>query len=174
MKLLGIQGSLRANSSNHTVMEYISQLLPADVELINYRGLINLPQFDGPETLPPQVEELRSLIASVDGVIICTPEYAFGVPGALKNALDWTVGQGDLMNKPTALITASTGGQYGHPALLQILQALSADVGECHLLISGIRSKLKDAKVSDAGVQNQLADLTTRFLEAIKSKITSA
>jgi NAD(P)H-dependent FMN reductase len=151
-------------------MDHIGKLLPADVELINYRGLIHLPPFDGSEALPPEVEEFRSLIASADGVIICTPEYAFGIPGALKNALDWTVGQGDLMNKPTALITASTGGEHGHKALLLVLHALSANVGDGHLVISGIKSKLKDGIVNDKDVKGQLTKMVSAFLEGIPTK----
>ncbi len=170
MRLLGIQGSLRLNSSNHIVMDHIGSLLPKDVELVHYRGLMNIPPFDGSEALPAQVEELRSLIAAADGVIICTPEYAFGVPGALKNALDWTVGQGDLMNKPTTLITASTGGQHGHAALLLILQALSADVGDDHMLIGGVRSKLKEGRIADESVSAELASVIERFVTRIRKQ----
>ena len=61
-----------------------------------------------------------------DGVIICTPEYAHGVPGSLKNAIDWTVGTGEFSGKPTMLITASTDGKNGHKALLETLKVIEA------------------------------------------------
>lgn len=149
-------------------MATFTQLFPEDVEIILYRGLANVPPFDGSDVLPAQVEDLRKLIAGADGIVICTPEYAFGIPGALKNALDWTVGQGDLMNKPTALITASTGGEHGHKALMLVLQALSAHVNDCELIISGVRSKVKEDKVTDKQTVEQLKALRDRFVESIR------
>ena len=78
-----------------------------------------------------------------DGVLICSPEYAFGVPGSLKNALDWTVSSGEFVQKPLALITAATGGDKAHAALLQTFTALSAKMVENgSLLLPFIRSKM--------------------------------
>ena len=97
-------------------------MVPPFVDYLFYEGLGGIPPFaatpddnDSPKT----VVELRTMIKEADGVLICTPEYAFGVPGVLKNALDWTVSSGDLTNKPVALITASTGGDKAHASLLQ-------------------------------------------------------
>lgn len=71
---------------------------------------------------------MRDLIKNASGIIICTPEYAFGVPGQLKNMLDWMVSSGSLVDKPVALVTASSVGSHAHAALLLTLGALSAKV----------------------------------------------
>ncbi|MDP4264439.1 MAG: NAD(P)H-dependent oxidoreductase [Bacteroidota bacterium] len=143
IKILGISGSLRAGSSNNIVMKIVAGIMPENVEFTIYEGLGSLPHFNDPEIIPPEVEDFRHLLKEANGVFICTPEYAFGVPGSLKNALDWTVGAGDFDRKPVALVTASSVGDKGHASLLQTLTAISADIVEGGtLLISFIRSKL--------------------------------
>ncbi len=135
------------------------------MRLIRYKSLASLPHFDDSNVIPNAVTEFRTAINSADGVLICTPEYAFGVPGALKNALDWTVSSAELVNKPVALITAATGGQHAHASLLLTLSALSANVSkDATLLISFIRAKLdqhgnvKDAETVE-GLRRVLASL---------------
>lgn len=172
IKILAIVGSLRATSSNHVVVKHLARLVPDDVDFQVYDGMGKLPLFDDSETTPPAVQDLRDQLKAADGVLICTPEYAFGVPGALKNALDWTVSSAELVNKPVALITASTGGEKAHAALLYILEALSARVAEdARLLISFIRAKLKNGEVSDADTLRALnAVLAAIIREARLSK----
>ena len=116
------------------------------------------------------VQELRQLLASVQGVIICTPEYAFGVPGSLKNALDWTVSSGEFTNKPVAVITASLGGEKAHVALLQIFTALSSKIADgATLLIPFIRTKLNSkGEVSDPQTLESLHDVLKAFLKSIE------
>src|ERR1700710_1904667 len=105
-----------------------------------YEQLGLIPPFDpglDNDNPPAPVTELQAAIKNADAVIICTPEYAFGVPGQLKNALDWLVSSSTLVDKPVMLITASSSGQYAHPSLLLTLGALSANVVEnACLLIS--------------------------------------
>ena len=123
-KILAISGSLRTGSSNHAILRFLGKMAPDGVVYTIYDGLAQLPHFDpglDNDSPPERVTQLRTLLAEVDGIIICTPEYACGVPGSLKNALDWTVSSGSLVDKPTALITASTGGENAHAALLLIL-----------------------------------------------------
>jgi NAD(P)H-dependent FMN reductase len=114
ISILAISGSLRANSSNNAVIVTAATLVAGEVDFIIYEGLGSLPHFNGRENPAPEVIEFRKLLSEADGVFICSPEYAFGVPGSLKNALDWTVSTGDLVNKPVALITAATGGDKAH------------------------------------------------------------
>jgi len=89
--ILAISGSLRAASTNLKIIENVAALAADSLKISVYRGLSTLPQFnpdldtiDPPET----VKDLRRCIKEADGVLICTPEYVFGVPGALKNAID--------------------------------------------------------------------------------------
>jgi chromate reductase, NAD(P)H dehydrogenase (quinone) len=144
--IFAISGSLRVGSSNHNILRFLQKLAPSGITFTIYDNLAQIPPFDpglDHERPPDAVAELRSFIKHADGVIICTPEYAYGVPGQLKNALDWTVSSGSLVDKPLALITASTGGENAHAALLLILGALSANVlKDATLLIPFIRSKM--------------------------------
>lgn len=143
--ILAISGSLRPDSSNTRILKFLGNQVPADVNYHIYEDMGKLPHFIPPaegERLPPQVNELHRQINEANAVIICTPEYAFGVPGSLKNLLDWAVGSGNLVDKPVALITASSKGDDAHAALLKTLGALSAQVVEGGtLLIPFIRSK---------------------------------
>jgi len=100
------------------------------------------------------VKDLRGQLQAADGVLICTPEYAYGMPGALKNALDWTVSTGEFYDKPIATISASpssTGGEKAHASLLLTLTALAAEIVEGGtLIIPFVRTKLNAAgDVSD-------------------------
>ena len=169
IKILAIVGSLRATSSNHVVVKHLARLVPNEIDFQIYDGMGKLPLFDDSETTPPAVQDLRNQLKAADGVLICTPEYAFGVPGALKNALDWTVSSAELVNKPVALITASTGGEKAHAALLCILEALSARVAEdARLLISFIRAKLKNGEVSDADTLRALTSVLMAIIREAK------
>ena len=145
---MGISGSLRENSSNTNILKQMASMMPDEVELTIYNGIGELPHFSpefDTETPPTTVEKFRSQLTNSDGIIICTPEYAFGVPGTLKNALDWTVSSGEFVNKPLALITASLSGEKAHASLLDTLTALSAAMAEERiLLIPFIRSKIDE------------------------------
>lgn len=171
IKILAVSGSLRANSSNAIILEIIEKMVPPEVEFFIYKGLGGLPQFDDAEQVPIAVSVWRKHIQDADAVLICTPEYAFGVPGSLKNALDWTVGSGELVNKPLALITASTGGEKAHASFLQIFTALSAKIPEGgSLLISYVRSKLKDGEISDAATLETVKSVLANLIKAVKEE----
>src|SRR5258708_4378752 len=145
IKVVAIYGSLRNNSSATFILKHIITLFPETIDFILYRGISKLPHFDDSENISIEVTSFRNLLREADGVIICQPEYAFGVAGSLKNALDWTVGSGELTGKPVALVTAATGGDKAHAALLLIFKALSSKVAEdATLLIPFVRTKLDD------------------------------
>jgi chromate reductase, NAD(P)H dehydrogenase (quinone) len=128
INILAISGSLRSNSSNNAVINAAVKLAPEDVQVLIYEGLGTLPHFDDSKELAKEVIEFRELLKAADGVLISSPEYAFGVPGVLKNALDWTVSSGEFVYKPLALITAATGGNNAHASLLLTFTALSAQL----------------------------------------------
>jgi chromate reductase len=114
MQLLGIVGSLRADSYNAKLMRAAAELLPAGVELTVFDGLRDIPPYDedhdGADS--PAVVALKAALADADGVLFATPEYNGSIPGQLKNALDWASRPFDhnpLRNKPVAVISASTG-----------------------------------------------------------------
>jgi chromate reductase, NAD(P)H dehydrogenase (quinone) len=170
LKILGISGSLRPNSSSHVILNEAARIVSNQATFELYEGVGALPHFDGrEEDAPESVLAFRKKIREAAGVLICTPEYAFGVPGSLKNALDWTVGTGDFVDKPVALITASSQGEKGHEALQWILQAISSKVEpENTLLIQFIRSKVKEGKVTDADTQLKVQAVATHFLNSLQ------
>lgn len=169
--ILCISGSLRQGSSNGKILAYIAQQLNSEANFEVYDGLDGLPFFSperDTEPAHPNVADFRKQLQQADGILICTPEYAFGVPGVLKNALDWTVSSAEFSRKPLALITASSVGENGHKALLNTFVALDADISEdAKLLIPFIRSKfdaegkLKDEKVMADVVATAKALLAT-------------
>ncbi len=169
IKLLIIPGSLRSASSTHKVVDYIVSILPSNVKALVYNGLGMLPHFDDNPQPHDTVLEFREAIKLADGVIICTPEYAFGVPGSLKNALDWTVSSGDFVHKPVSLITAATGGENAHRSLMLTLTAISCYLPpQAQLLISFIRSKLNDTgEVTDVQTAKSLQKVVATLIEAI-------
>src|SRR3569833_418612 len=98
-QIFAIPGSLRAGSSNHAILTFLGKLAPVNTAYIIYDGLADIPAFDpglDNDDPPKTVAELRNQLAKADAIIICTPEYAYGVPGALKNALDWMVSSGSF------------------------------------------------------------------------------
>lgn len=134
MRILAISGSLQARSGNSALLEQARALAPDGVEIVIYDGLRALPQFnpDLEEQAPlPSVEQWRSELAASDAVLIATPEYGFSLPGALKNAVDWVIGTGELERKivgVTASVNHPERGRRGLAALQDTLAALSVSV----------------------------------------------
>jgi chromate reductase len=132
MKVLGIPGSLRATSSNAALLRAAARLAPAGTELVLFDGLGALPHFSPDldvEPIPPTVAALRAQIGAVDAIAICSPEYAHGMPGSLKNALDWLVSALEPIGMPVLLVSASPGGAgHAHAQLLEVLRTMSMQV----------------------------------------------
>lgn len=114
LRVLGIAGSLRRASFNRRLLHEAVRLAPPALR-IEPGDHLRLPLFD--EDLeaagdPPEVAALKEAARSADAVLLCTPEYNFGVPGPVKNLVDWLSrppGRGPLMGKPVLLMGASTG-----------------------------------------------------------------
>lgn len=132
MKILAISGSLRSTSSNSALLRAAARLAPPGVEIDLYDGLERLPLFSPDldvEPLPPSVKELRTRIAGVDTLMISSPEYAHGMPGALKNALDWLVSAVEALGKRALLLSASPGGAaHAHAQLAEVLRTMGFDL----------------------------------------------
>lgn len=143
-------------------------MIPGKVEFNIYKDIGKLPHFDGEEGYEI-VEQWRNQIQESDGVIICSPEYAFGVPGSLKNALDWTVSSGDFYHKPVALITASSVGDKGHASLLQTLSAITAKMSDgTKLLIPFIRSKFNEKGEIDPSTLSEIEKVCKNLIGLIE------
>ena len=124
MQILAISGSLRDASTNTALLKAVAALVPEDVTLNLYDVLGDLPPCNpNVDKDPPHaaVADFRSQLRQSARVIFSTPEYAHGVPGVLKNALDWVVASGELYNKPVALFGASPRAGYARLPLLKPL-----------------------------------------------------
>ncbi len=168
--IFAISGSLRSGSSNHAILNHIGKLLRPDVNYFIYDNLAAIPPFDpgnDHEWVDENVFELRSFITNADAIIICTPEYAYGVPGQLKNALDWMVSSSSFVDKPVAVITASLGGETAHAAMQLILGALSAKViPEATLLVQFVRSKVNaDGVITDHETKEKIGAVVTGLIK---------
>ncbi len=178
--IVAISGSLKSTSVNTSTINALQLLAPKNVTLQVIRGLDLLPHFN-PDTTAEiyQVTLFKKQIEQADAVIICTPEYAFGVPGVLKNALDWLVSSGELNNKPVAPISVSTLNSGGAHALASLRLTLSAlgtitESAVC-LSIGTVKSKIDEAGViTDTETLDDLKSLLTSLLKncAIKIKAT--
>jgi chromate reductase, NAD(P)H dehydrogenase (quinone) len=133
VRILAISGSLRAASSNTSALAAIAVIAPPGIEVALYDGLATLPHFnpDLDVDAPPEpVRRLRQEIGTCDGLLISSPEYAHGVAGSLKNALDWLVSSVELPGKPVAIINASPRAIHADTQLREILTTMSARVVE--------------------------------------------
>ncbi|UNK16389.1 NAD(P)H-dependent oxidoreductase [Paenibacillus sp. N3/727] len=175
--ILGISGSLRNRSSNTNLLRAAAALAPKHINLTIFDRLGDLPHFnpeiDGEEA-PEAVIAFRNQLMSVDGVLISTPEYASGVPGVLKNAIDWTVSSGELYNKPTGVLSASphpAGGENAHASLLMTLNMLNA-----HIVSGGTMCIPQiSLKMNAAGdiTDNDLAKEITAVLHALEKALNT-
>jgi chromate reductase len=134
IRIAAISGSLRAASSSASLLRAAARLAPGGVAVSIADDLGRLPHFnpdhdaDGVPA-PESVAAFRALLANAHAVILCTPEYAHGVPGVLKNALDWAVSSGELRGKPMGLIVAAPGGGAGaRESLTRTLQVMEARI----------------------------------------------
>lgn len=112
MTILGISGSLKETSANSALLRAMAEAAaPGRVEL--WRGLDTLPHFTPDDDGGAPVASLREAVLRSEGVLVATPEYAGGMPGALKNALDWLVGTGELYGRPVAIVSAAPSPERG-------------------------------------------------------------
>ncbi|MEK8095494.1 NADPH-dependent FMN reductase [Methylocystis sp. IM3] len=179
MRLLAISGSLRCASTNTATLKAMALLAPPGVHFVLYDRLASLPHFnpdldraDAPHLLPREVGELRENVRRSDGVVICSPEYAHGVPGSLKNALDWLVGSIEFPQKPVALINTSPRAVHADAQLRETLATMSASLIEAASLTVPIEGKARDrdthAIVSDLALSEKLGAALLTILAAIQ------
>jgi len=130
MNLLAISGSLRAASINSAFCRAAARLAPPSVQVTAFANLGDLPLFnpDLEACPPPAVQAFRAAVGESDALIIASPEYAHGVSGVMKNALDWLVSFEGTVGKPVALVNTSPRAHHAYDSLREILQTMSADI----------------------------------------------
>ncbi|MDE2480048.1 MAG: NAD(P)H-dependent oxidoreductase [Betaproteobacteria bacterium] len=132
MHILAIPGSLRAASINAAFCRAAARLAPAETPVTVYAGLGHLPLFNPdlePET-PEPARRWRLAVQGADALLIASPEYAHGVSGVMKNALDWLVADEAFVGKPVALVNTSPRAHHAYEAMLETLRTMSARVLE--------------------------------------------
>jgi NAD(P)H-dependent FMN reductase len=168
MRILAISGSLQAQSSNTALLGVAKDIAPADVDVSVYEGVASLPHFNPDldrEPALPAVSSLRREVRRADAVLIATPEYAHAMPGALKDALDWLVGTGELYGKRVAVLSASPrpdGAVRGRRNLEATLRAQGAQVvssSTIQLVRTDVERGLTKSREIRASVADTLAIL---------------
>jgi chromate reductase len=175
IRLLAISGSVRAASTNTALLRAAVKAAPEGVAVTLYAGLSELPVFnpDHTEDLPPAVAELRRLTLGCDGLLISSPEYAHGVPGGMKNALDWMVGWGELAETPVALWHTSVYGEHAKASLVEILKTMSMRIvpeAAFTLHLRGSKPEEAAPKLATAEVRASLRRALETFAGAIRVK----
>lgn len=157
IKLLAISGSLRKASYNTAAIKALQILAPSEIN-ITIGSIDDLPLFnpDREDECIPALEALNTQLRNCGGLIISSPEYAHGISGPMKNALDWLVAGVDFPYKPIMLINTSPRATHAQASLREILKTMSGDIIEeacvsIPLLSSGfgVDEIVKDEAISE-------------------------
>ncbi|WP_372658869.1 NADPH-dependent FMN reductase [Hydrogenophaga sp.] len=132
MRFLALSGSLRRASVNSALLRAAARLAPETVEVHVYTGLGALPLFNpDDEAAPPEaVQDFWRAVAQADALVVASPEYAHGVTGTIKNALDWLVGFEPFAHKPVAVVNTSPRAHHADAALRETLTTMAACIVE--------------------------------------------
>ena len=175
MRILGISGSLRSASTNTSLLTAATNFAPNGVEFHVATLIGELPAFN-PDTNTEQFPAVNAWIQEVrasDGIIVSTPEYARGYPGALKNALDWLVGTDAYVDKPFMLLNASARSRVAQDTLTTVLETMSG----VHIANASVTLPLLGTTLSAAEIQTnqefaaQILRSLTVFIDAISARI---
>lgn len=172
--ILAIIGSTRVNSSNLNLIKKLETLTKDIFDITYYKGLTQLPHFNpdiDTEQPPKKVKEFREIILNADGILICTPEYVFSLPGSLKNAIEWCVSTTVFSKKPVGLITASTSGEKAHEELQLVMKTVETKfTDDTTLLIKSIKAKFNaEGELTDTETFQQLQKFILAFQKLVYS-----
>ncbi len=175
LKILAICGSTNPTSINKSLIYAIGDLTADYFDLTIFEDIDQIPHFNADldnDTPPLAVVNFRRLLQEAAGILICTPEYAMGVPGTLKNAIDWMVSSCGFCYKPVALITASTHGLKGHQSLLETLRIIESNITEeTQLVISFVKAKVsKNHQITDPETQEKVMEVVLALKGLIENK----
>ena len=159
MRLVAICGSLDPSSANSALLHGIASLEP-DVTV--WDELADVPPFRPDVDGDAHVASLRQAIAAADAVLIATPEYAGGMPGVLKNALDWLVGSGELYGKPVVVVSAAPSENRGANARRWVEEVARMQGA---VVVDSFTLRLPRTSSSEA-IRHAARDVMRRALEA--------
>jgi chromate reductase, NAD(P)H dehydrogenase (quinone) len=176
VRVLALCGSLRKASSNRALIDAAMHLSPKGVTVTIYPDLALIPLFNpdlDTDTPPPAVAAFRHALQSCDALLLSSPEYAHGVSGVMKNALDWVVGSGELIGKPIALMNTATRATHAHAALRETLLTMSArviDAASITVALEGARLEAADI-ANDARLSAPLASALSALAAATRTQL---
>lgn len=176
-RILAISGSLRSASLNTTLLRAATCLAPAGMQIELFDGLGTLPLFnpDIEASDPPAVAHFRTRLLAADGLLIASPEYAHGITGVMKNALDWMVGCETFVNKPVALFNTSPRAVHAQASIREILTTMSARVVEAaSISLPILGSGLDEAGIAAHPVMSAVMREALRTFQAAISEYPAA
>jgi NAD(P)H-dependent FMN reductase len=178
MHILAISGSLKSTSTNSALLRASAAIAPDGMSFTFFDQQIGeLPHFrpdldEEGMTAPAAVAAFRGELARADGVLISCPEYAHGVPGSFKNALDWIVSSGELSKKPVALLMASpSGAAQAWAALTPTLVVMEANLVFEASLVFARRHLSDDGRFRDAEIESEVRRALDRLAAAIGQNV---
>jgi chromate reductase, NAD(P)H dehydrogenase (quinone) len=183
MKILGVSGSLRADSHNTALLRCAGRHLPDGVELEVWDGLRAIPPYDEDDDVDPApqaVAAFRAALAGADAVLFSTPEYNSSIPGQLKNALDWAsrpYATNVLRNLPVAVVGASTGAfgaVWAQAELRKVLGAAGARVVDGEVILGHAHRKIDDGVLLDEEIREQLVGVISDLAAAVEARAAVA
>lgn len=177
-RVVGLVGSLRRDSYNRRLLEALIRRAPPDMD-ISICPLGRIPHYNADleeEGLPPSVDRLKREVAAADGLIIALPEYNAGVPGLLKNAIDWLsrpAYRSPLVGKPVALIAASPSPRGAARALAElrrILESTRAEPLAHEVEVAAVHEKVVDDEIVDPELERGLERMIDELRRAMRAK----
>jgi chromate reductase, NAD(P)H dehydrogenase (quinone) len=180
IKILGICGSLRADSYNKACLFAAREVAPPGVEVDIYIPA-GFPAFneDIEKQPPPAVMDLKEKIKSANGIMIATPEYNHGLPGGLKNAIDWASrpkGDNSWDGKPLAIMSASTGllgGVRAQLAFRQMAVFLNVKIlNKPEVFIPFANKKIEYGKLVDEETRGYIKKLVEALVNTVMHRLS--
>jgi chromate reductase len=179
IRILGLSGSLRRHSYSRAVLQTLAEVLAPSAQ-VEVFSLADIPLYDQDkdgEHAPESVHMLKAKIAKCDGLLVVTPEYNYGIPGVLKNAIDWASrpAYGSVLKgKPVSIMTVSPAFTGGVRALGQLRETLAATLSRVvigpDVVIAGVADKISDGRLIDDGALRFALDAAGLLLNEIRGR----
>lgn len=179
MRVLGISGSLRADSFNSGLLRAAADVLPPGASLEVFDGLKAIPPYDADDDFDPgpgPVHALREAIEAADAVLIATPEYNASIPGVLKNALDWASrphATNPLRGKPAAVVGTSTGmfgAVWAQAEARKVLATIGARVLDVELPVPEADERFAAGRLTDPDIEERLGEIVAELVAAAETR----
>jgi NAD(P)H-dependent FMN reductase len=177
LQILAMSGSLSRSSSNTALLRAAARIGREQIAIEVYEKMAELPLFNvdlDVDPAPAAVTDFRACLSKCDGILISSPEYAHGISGVLKNALDWTVSSGDFYEKPVAVFNASPRATIAQASLIEILKTMGSKIVEDACIAVPLLGKHLDTDgiVADIDIANSVSVAINALVHAITEMLS--